>query len=121
MYASLQNCTKDIEQFQYHCAINEYKNATVEVCAPVRFIIDGFCTEFNTKGARIQPHYGVKCSDFPNPCPDRYKSTESYKYPMCYEYAIQSSKITTMEGIYTTPHMTNSSTSNSGQSNETSS
>lgn len=38
-YANLQNCTEP-SKFLYHCAINEYGNATVEVCAPL-YIING--------------------------------------------------------------------------------
>lgn len=32
-----QNCTT--ENLEYHCVINEYANATLEVCAPERLIL----------------------------------------------------------------------------------
>ena len=38
-YAKLQNCTDPLK-FLYHCVINEYNNATIEVCAP-EYIING--------------------------------------------------------------------------------
>lgn len=38
-FAYLQNCTEP-SNFLYHCVINEYGNATVEVCAPL-YIING--------------------------------------------------------------------------------
>lgn len=38
-YAKLQNCTNPLK-FLYHCVINEYNNAIIEVCAPV-YIING--------------------------------------------------------------------------------
>lgn len=37
--AKYQNCT-DLTKFQYHCVLNEYGNALVEVCAPV-YIMNG--------------------------------------------------------------------------------
>ena len=37
--AKYQNCT-DPTKFQYHCVLNEYGNALVEVCAPV-YIMNG--------------------------------------------------------------------------------
>lgn len=35
--AFLQNCSS-VEQFEYHCVINGYRNETLEVCAPSRII-----------------------------------------------------------------------------------
>lgn len=35
--ASHQNCSS-VEQFKYHCVINGFRNATLEVCAPSRII-----------------------------------------------------------------------------------
>lgn len=36
--ATSQNCTS-FEDFVYHCTINSYRNATLEVCAPTRTIL----------------------------------------------------------------------------------
>uniref|UniRef100_A0A8W8JEV3 Uncharacterized protein n=1 Tax=Magallana gigas TaxID=29159 RepID=A0A8W8JEV3_MAGGI len=65
-------------QFQYHCVINAWRNATLEVCALHRTIF-GHCTEYNIDGSVIQENYGADCSkDYP-PCPPFYSSTEEYK------------------------------------------
>lgn len=85
----LKNC-HDIQQdcsskrrFTYHCAVNEWRNATIEVCAPMK-IVFGHCVEFNVKGARIQ--YNLQsCRDFTEPCPVHYDSTDVYKYPECFK------------------------------------
>lgn len=39
LLAQKQNCT-DVSNFEYHCVINEYENALIEVCAPA-YIING--------------------------------------------------------------------------------
>lgn len=36
--AGRQDCT-DAKHFRYHCVINEYRNETLEVCAPRRIIL----------------------------------------------------------------------------------
>lgn len=41
-------------------------------------IFTGFCTEYNTYGAVIQPHYRLKCSNVDPPCAARYISTDAY-------------------------------------------
>lgn len=72
------------EPYFYHCVINAFRNATLEVCAP-RKIIFGYCTEYNVAGGVIQRHASVKCnSTFPK-CDKSYNSTEAYKYLDCYE------------------------------------
>lgn len=48
-------------QFQYHCVINAWRNATLEVCAPNRTIL-GYCTEYNIHGTVIQDNYGADCT-----------------------------------------------------------
>lgn len=35
---ALQQDCSSVEQFQYHCVINGYRNETLEVCAPTRII-----------------------------------------------------------------------------------
>lgn len=83
LLAQKQNCT-DVSNFEYHCVINEYENAFIEVCAPA-YIINGYCAEYNELGARIQLHYGLRCEDVQPPCAKVYRSTEAYKYPGCYD------------------------------------
>ncbi|XP_062574619.1 uncharacterized protein LOC134236447 [Saccostrea cucullata] len=74
-----QNCTPQ-NNFQYHCLINAFANATVEVCAPARNII-GHCAEYNYGRQGIQDHQQIKCET----CPSSYLSTEAYKYQECYK------------------------------------
>lgn len=91
--ASKKNCSKRaagltcaaFEEFKYHCVINGYRNALVEVCAPKRLIL-GHCTEFNVIGRVIQDHQKAPCQkgSFPN-CDKLYSSTDAYKYPDCYD------------------------------------
>lgn len=80
--AFIQNCT-DAINFRYHCVINEFENALIEVCAP-EYYIHGFCTEYNVYGAVIQPHYHLKCDTVDPPCANRYISTDAYLYEGCY-------------------------------------
>ncbi|XP_062599377.1 uncharacterized protein LOC134260864, partial [Saccostrea cucullata] len=65
------------ELFQYHCVINSFINATLEVCAPTWFCI-GFCAEYNMQGERIQDNFNAPCTTFANPCPAKYVSSEAY-------------------------------------------
>lgn len=76
-----QSCTKSEDDFDYHCLINEWANATLEVCAPVRQII-GSCAEFSHGRKSIQDSL-IKCKK----CPQSYRSTEAYKFTECYVYA----------------------------------
>lgn len=41
-------------------------------------ILVGYCTEYNTGGAVVQPHYELKCSDVNPPCKTSYNSTDAY-------------------------------------------
>ncbi|XP_062579296.1 uncharacterized protein LOC134241251 [Saccostrea cucullata] len=77
-----QDCISP-DKFKYHCVLNSYGNASLEVCAPVLFIT-GFCTEYNTEGKVIQDHYSKDCTKYAEPCPSRYLSTDGYKYHQCY-------------------------------------
>lgn len=78
LLATRQNCSHP-SKFKYHCVTNGERTALVEVCAPERGI-NGFCTEFNVLGARIQGHYTTQCTS----CPHYYQSTEAYKYTDCF-------------------------------------
>lgn len=90
--ARQQNCTT--KKYEYHCVINEYRNATLEVCAPQRLIL-GHCTEFNAVGGIIQDqaHNDSVCNDFFPRCDQHYFSTDAYKYQDCYQL-VKRSKIT---------------------------
>ncbi|XP_062620691.1 uncharacterized protein LOC134282304 [Saccostrea cucullata] len=94
-----QSCAESLEPpfnsrnyiFQYHCVINAWRNATIEVCALNRTIL-GFCAEFNIHGAVIQDDYDSDCTQHTPPCPSSYNSAEAYKYPTCYEMAYRNRK-----------------------------
>ncbi|XP_062583332.1 uncharacterized protein LOC134245085 isoform X2 [Saccostrea cucullata] len=77
-----QNCSSN-DTFLYHCLINSWENATLEVCAR-RVNIIGKCAEYNYDGAVVQEHMSSDCKDFKNPCPDVYLSDTAYLYQECY-------------------------------------
>lgn len=88
--ATSQNCSS-FKDFVYHCTINSYRNATLEVCAPTRTIL-GHCTEFNIIGGVIQDQHSAKCNrTFPK-CDEHYTSSDAYKYADCYKL-VQSARI----------------------------
>uniref|UniRef100_A0A8W8JGH1 Uncharacterized protein n=2 Tax=Magallana gigas TaxID=29159 RepID=A0A8W8JGH1_MAGGI len=64
--------------FQYHCVINVWRNATLEVCAFNRTLL-GYCAEFNILGSVIQDNYYADCTKHDPPCPSVYNSAEAYK------------------------------------------
>ncbi|XP_056018066.1 uncharacterized protein LOC125668733 [Ostrea edulis] len=76
----VQSCVSQ-EKFVYHCLINTYINATIEVCAPFTNILGYYCAEYNIEGARIQGHPHASCTA----CPFRYPSTNAYRYQSCYD------------------------------------
>lgn len=98
-----QNCTV-ASNFKYHCVMNEFEDAFVEVCAQA-YMINGFCAEYNTIGGRIQLHFDIKCSDVTPPCADRYISTDAYLYEGCYDVIERNlrarSTVKLAESIYT--------------------
>lgn len=85
-----QNCATTLglnilnHRFQYHCLVNSYRNATVEVCTLNRLIL-GFCAEFEIQAAVVQENYAADCKKHNPPCPEYYDSAEAYKYQSCYE------------------------------------
>lgn len=79
-------------QFQYHCVINAWRNATLEVCALNRTIF-GYCTEYNINGKLIQDNYGADCSKEDPPCPPFYNSADAYKYRTCYDLVRKNRKM----------------------------
>ncbi|XP_062590559.1 uncharacterized protein LOC134252139 [Saccostrea cucullata] len=88
--AKIQRCSKP-EEFVYHCLINNWENATVEVCAPTWYI-NGFCAQFNIPEGRILNHLQRDCTSLPIPCPSHYISSEAYKYPECFLKAFSNPK-----------------------------
>ncbi|XP_062607134.1 uncharacterized protein LOC134268913 [Saccostrea cucullata] len=99
-----KNCTSEIRScvrqtdFVYHCVINTYLNATVEVCASSTNILGNTCAEFNMEGARIQGHVDTVCTS----CPFRYPSTDAYKFQSCYNLIKRVQLPTTAEKILST-------------------
>nr|XP_034335748.1 uncharacterized protein LOC105348129 [Crassostrea gigas] len=81
---ALEQTCSDPQKFVYHCVINGYGNATLEVCAPERLIL-GHCTEFNEVGGVIQDQLFTKCNGVFPKCDDYYLSSEAYKYEDCYK------------------------------------
>ncbi|XP_062617425.1 uncharacterized protein LOC134279086 [Saccostrea cucullata] len=80
--AIIQKCVNPSE-LEYHCLVNHWSNETVEVCAP-RWILTGYCGYYDTSINRIFNNVNEDCTKFKNPCPSRYKASESYKYQECY-------------------------------------
>lgn len=84
----VQNCTS--KTLEYHCVPNHFLNATMELCAPSTFIVNGWCPEFNEGGGTIQGNYNTNCKVFnKTACPSRYKSTEAYKYYECNDLVVR--------------------------------
>lgn len=101
--ASTQTCS-DAEHFQYHCVINEFRNESLEVCAPSR-IIFGSCVEFNVAGGVIQDQWSAPCNETFPKCDTYYPSWNAYLYPDCYQLVsnrtMVSRTITTNESFNT--------------------
>lgn len=77
-------CKTSNKPYFYHCVINGFRNATLEVCKP-RKVIFGYCTEYNVAGGVIQRQKSAKCNNAFPKCDNFYNSTEAFKYPDCYE------------------------------------
>lgn len=85
-----KNCSQFValdtneERYEYHCVINAFLNATLEVCAPEKSMF-GYCTEFNVAGQVLQNHEEAQCNeDFPR-CDKVYSSADAYKFQDCYQ------------------------------------
>lgn len=90
--AAKKNCedfTHPCHTYIYHCVINAWKNATVEVCAPSKLIVGNVCAEFSFGGNKIQRHYDAKCQR----CPTVYNSSDTFNYSECYDYVKKSREI----------------------------
>ncbi|XP_048727972.2 uncharacterized protein LOC125645962 isoform X2 [Ostrea edulis] len=87
-------CVKNSSDFVYHCVINHWLNATLEVCAATRYI-QAYCVDYNTVSERITENYDASCASFTPPCPSRYISTDAYKYQGCYNIATRTTVLDT--------------------------
>ncbi|XP_062593483.1 uncharacterized protein LOC134254964 [Saccostrea cucullata] len=86
------NCEQYNRDYMYHCTINPYLNATFETCNIEREIVGYKCTEYNQRGQIIQESV-LKCQYHEQACPERYYSTEAYKYQGCYIEVYRKMKI----------------------------
>lgn len=99
--AVLEKCTMDEKLFVYHCVINKYANALLEVCAPPT-IIFGYCTTFNNDSGIIPHHAAVPCNEIFPKCDPIYISSDAYKYPDCYQLAYNK-RTSFSKAVTTTP------------------
>ncbi|XP_062579615.1 uncharacterized protein LOC134241602 [Saccostrea cucullata] len=76
-----QDCTSP-QKFKYHCVLNVWGNATVEVCAEEKIIVGRKCTEYSHGGAFLQEHYENSCTS----CPYLYNSSDVYLYQECFQF-----------------------------------
>ncbi|XP_078339122.1 uncharacterized protein LOC144627099 [Crassostrea virginica] len=90
-------CAATTSDFQYHCLMNQWQNATIEVCANL-FYLQGYCAVYDTRKDRIAENYneGFECLRFndSHKCPSRYPSSDAYKYQMCYSHIYSKQQIT---------------------------
>lgn len=88
--ASIQTCVHDRGKFVYHCLVNKQADGLVEVCAP-NWILTGYCGYYDTALGKIVNNVEKDChsSSFITQCPERYNSSDSYKYQGCYETKIK--------------------------------
>ncbi|XP_061195600.1 uncharacterized protein LOC133203828 [Saccostrea echinata] len=82
--ANIQTCVPEPDRFVYHCLVNQWGNGTVEVCAPI-WILTGYCGYYDTVIGKIVNDVQKDCTTDVNSCPLRYNSSESFKYPRCYD------------------------------------
>ncbi|XP_062571080.1 uncharacterized protein LOC134233104 [Saccostrea cucullata] len=83
--SAIKNCSSSTHSnISYHCVLNEWGNASVEVCAASRVILYGKCAEYNFGAKRIQSSSIQRCSSSNPPCPDAYNSSQAYMYQTCY-------------------------------------
>ncbi|XP_048767066.1 carboxy-terminal kinesin 2-like isoform X2 [Ostrea edulis] len=96
-----KNCDVVCPQSRYHCVISKEMNATMEVCAEPKYL-QGYCAYFNSDEDRIRNLLAADCSKFPNPCPNRYMSTDAFKYTACYDLI----KLYVVPSVQTTSEIT---------------
>lgn len=100
---ALQQDCSPVEQFQYHCVINGYRNETLEVCAPTR-IIFGHCVEFNVPGGVVQDQLSTPCNEIFPKCDGIYNSMTAYKYPDCYQLVSNNKSVSITTTIQSIPN-----------------
>lgn len=87
--ANMKNCNSISESckkgVQYHCVLNSELNGLVEVCATSIFVFGRACAKFDENLKGIIRVDGLECQNFSSPCPISYNSTETYKYPGCFD------------------------------------
>lgn len=96
-----QSCTSP-DNFVYHCLANSYQSKLIEVCGvrtPITFPV---CAEYNEGGNLVQENHFTDCSGYDPPCPNRYPSTDAYKYPDCYIITQEVTTETTISKTTTT-------------------
>lgn len=96
-----QSCTSP-DNFVYHCLANSYQSKLIEVCGvrtPITFPV---CAEYNEGGNLVQENHFTDCSGYNPPCPNRYPSTDAYKYPGCYIITQEVTTETTISKTTTT-------------------
>ncbi|XP_056004578.1 uncharacterized protein LOC125660467 [Ostrea edulis] len=95
MAAERKNCSsiksESSQTLAYHCLVNEFRNATLEVCAP-SWYLQGFCPIYDTFEHKVKDDRKIDCTKILHPCPSRFISTESYKYAYCYNINKSSTK-----------------------------
>ncbi|XP_062569651.1 uncharacterized protein LOC134231692 [Saccostrea cucullata] len=86
---NMKNCSSISEsckkRVQYHCVLNSELNGLVEVCATSINIFGRACAKFDENLKGIIRVDGLECQNFSSPCPISYNSTETYKYPGCFD------------------------------------
>ncbi|XP_061195754.1 uncharacterized protein LOC133203980 [Saccostrea echinata] len=128
--ANLMNCSALVPSqcttLKYHCVVNGFGNATIEVCADPRYIQPGYCPEFNERGRQVQNRQNFSLKEIKIV----YNSTDVYKYPLCFEIVTNTTKPpspatmsitkpsqTTVSEAQTTPGRTNWRNKDSNSSN----
>ncbi|XP_061177477.1 uncharacterized protein LOC133186268 [Saccostrea echinata] len=96
--ADMKNCSSISDsckkRVQYHCVLNSELNGLVEVCATSIYIFDKVCAKFDENLKGIIRVDGLECQNFSSPCPISYNSTETYKYPGCFD--VRSTTVSTL-------------------------
>ncbi|XP_048749826.2 uncharacterized protein LOC125661723 isoform X2 [Ostrea edulis] len=111
--SAYEKACEENTSFKYHCLVNAYWNATLEICAAEVSIVGHYCPEYNEYGNLIQEHHGTVCKA----CPFYYYSTEIYKYPCCFQHRnvedMNATPLTTTYAESTSTHSAFESTTNS--------
>ncbi|XP_062601135.1 uncharacterized protein LOC134262816 isoform X2 [Saccostrea cucullata] len=116
-----QNCTT-ADNFVYHCLANPFQDLLIEVCSEPAIISFPVCAEYNERGNIVQENHFTDCSSYDPPCPNRYISTDTFKYRGCYNITQRTTTVTTISTQETTTkHFTRISNVNTTKPTELSS